>query len=109
MPDGDLTVIAGPMYAGKTGELIDRLQRRDHVAFKPIIDDRYGEEQVVTHDGTELPATPVRTDAEGMDALVDLALGRDPAVVGIDEAQFFDTVLVNAVVRLRESGLDVIA
>ena len=113
MPDhGSLEVITGPMFSGKTDELIRRLRRariaRQKVqVFYPAIDSRYaGREygKLTSHTGTEFDAAPVRSPAEILQAV-----GGDTRVAAIDEAQFFDDDLVPAVQRLVDAGLRVIA
>src|ERR1041384_2840358 len=91
---GWLEVICGSMFSGKTEELIRRLKRVEFaqqklLLFKPAIDNRYHEEQVVSHKGSSLEAIPV-TNSEEI-----LKHWKKERVVAIDEAQFFDTGLVN--------------
>lgn len=105
---GQLTVVCGSMYAGKSEELI-RLARRALYAkkkvqvFKPAIDCRYDDTAVVTHMGVQHAAVPVA----GVDELVSRIDG-DTQVVCIEEAQFFDPSLVEVVVGLADSGVEVI-
>ena len=105
---GWIEVICGSMFSGKTEELIRRLKRA-HFArqtveiFKPQIETRYDELKVVSHQGNEIMSTPVSSSS----AILLLASGID--VVGIDEAQFFDTELVNVCNQLADSGTRVIA
>lgn len=105
---GWIEVICGPMFSGKTEELLRRLRRvkiaRQRVqVFKPEIDQRYSVRQVVSHDDERIDATPVRTARELL-GLVD----PDTEVVGIDEAQFFDDELVAVVDELATSGRRVV-
>ena len=84
---GWIEVICGSMFSGKTEELIRRINRakfaNQHVEiFKPAVDVRYDEEEVVSHDQTSIEATPVET------AYNIMILAGDCDVVGIDEAQF---------------------
>ena len=86
---GSIEVICGSMFSGKTEELIRRMKRAQFAKlpveiFKPAIDIRYAEKEVVSHDSNSIPSTPV----EHSSAI--LLLGGDAKVVGIDEAQFFD-------------------
>ena len=86
---GRIEVICGSMFSGKTEELIRRLKRasfaRQRVEiFKPVLDTRYSESDVVSHDNNSIPSTPVDTSASI------LLLSSEIDVVGIDEAQFFD-------------------
>jgi thymidine kinase len=108
---GSLEVITGPMFSGKTDELIRRL-RRARIArqktqvFFPAIDSRhagYEYAKVTSHAGTEFDATPVRSGGEILGAVED-----DTRVVAIDEAQFFDDDILSVVKRLVDSGARVI-
>lgn len=107
---GDIEVICGSMFSGKTEELLRRL-RLARVAgqriqlFKPVIDDRYSTDSVVTHDGTP------RQGATNADNALDLLAKVDPAanVVGVDEAHFFDDVLVDVCIYLAHWGKRVVA
>ena len=90
---GRIEVICGSMFSGKTEELIRRLKRakfaRQSVEiFKPAIDTRYSEADVVSHEGNSIHSMPVESSYSI------LLLGSDTEVVGIDEAQFFDDNLV---------------
>jgi len=104
---GSIEVIAGSMFSGKTEELIRRLRRakiaRQRVEiFKPAIDVRYSLSDVVSHDENTIRSTPVENSANI------LLLTGDVDIVGIDEAQFFDTGLVDVVVKLADMGVRVI-
>ena len=106
---GRLHVIAGPMFAGKTEQLITRVTRarlagRDPLVLSHGLDTRGGEERLHTHSGASTPATMVTSCAE----IEDLARRHRPAVLAIDEAQFFGEGLVALVDRLLASGTDVI-
>jgi len=95
------------MFSGKTEELIRRLTRariaRQRVEiFKPALDTRYHAEDVVSHNATSIRSTPVALPAE----ILLLASGSD--VVGIDEAQFFDSSLVEVCEQLANNGIRVI-
>jgi thymidine kinase len=105
---GWIEVIVGSMFSGKSEELIRRLRRaqiaRQKVqVFKPKIDDRYSIEQIASHSGMTHISKPVMTARELMAQIED-----DTQVVGIDEGQFFDMELVNAVNHLARSGKRVI-
>jgi len=110
-PTGSLEVITGPMFSGKTDELIRRLRRariaRQKVqVFFPALDARYAGVdygKLTSHAGAEFDATPARAAEE-----IPRAVEDDTSVVAIDEAQFFDDDLVPAVGRLVASGLRVI-
>lgn len=95
------------MFSGKTEELIRRLKRatfaRQRVEiFKPAIDTRYSEEEVVSHDNNSIPSTPVDSSASI------LLFSSEIDVVGIDEAQFFDEGLVSVCNELADRGVRVI-
>lgn len=107
MRRGRIEVICGSMFSGKTEELIRRMKRakfaRQRVEiFKPAIDTRYSEEDVVSHEGNSIPSTPVESSASI------LLLGSDTEVVGIDEAQFFDDNLIDVCNELANRGTRVI-
>lgn len=104
---GWIEVIAGSMFSGKTEELIRRLKRAKFAKqkveiFKPSIDTRYSEQQVVSHDANAIHSTPVTTAANI------LLLSTDVEVIGIDEAQFFDMGLVEVCNKLAGDGIRVI-
>ena len=104
---GRIEVICGSMFSGKTEELIRRLKRasfaRQRVEiFKPVLDTRYSESDVVSHDNNSIPSTPVDTSASI------LLLSSEIDVVGIDEAQFFDEGLTDVCNELANHGVRVI-
>jgi len=104
---GWIEVISGSMFSGKTEELIRRLRRaqfaKQHVEiFKPAVDTRYDDENVVSHQGNEIRSTPVPAAAN----IRILADGCD--VIGIDEAQFFDDEIVTVCNDLANAGIRVI-
>jgi thymidine kinase len=104
---GWIEVICGSMFSGKTEELIRRLKRANIAKqkveiFKPAIDTRYHEEDVVSHNSTSIRSTPVHTSSE-----IFLYVS-DCDVVGIDEAQFFDEQIVEVCTKLADSGKRVI-
>ena len=105
---GWLEVICGPMFSGKSEEMIRRLRRAEIagqrvVIFKPRIDDRYDVDDVVSHAGVRMRGAPVGSVGE----LVARAVGHD--VVGIDEVQFFETGVVGAALSLADAGVRVVA
>jgi thymidine kinase len=105
---GHIEAIAGGMFSGKSEELVRRMRRaviaRQRVqVFKPRSDTRHDPERLITRDNRELDAVSVH-DSE--DLRTQLLLGVD--VVGIDEAQFFDSNLVNLVMDLADAGVRVI-
>ncbi len=104
---GWIEVICGSMFSGKTEELIRRLKRAQFARqkveiFKPIVDTRYHEEKVVSHDENEIRSTPVPA-AANIRLLAD-----DCDVVGIDEAQFFDDEIVTVCNDLANRGVRVV-
>lgn len=105
---GWIEVIVGPMFSGKSEELIRRLRRaeiaRQRVQiFKPKIDERYAANEIVSHSGLGIPSEAV---SKGEDVLA-LVLPRTE-VVGIDEAQFLGDELVNVCTKLADTGKRVI-
>ena len=105
---GWIEVIAGSMFSGKSEELIRRLNRariaRQKVqVFKPGIDARYSFEEIASHSGQKHVSIPVSTTAEMM-----AQVQEDTEVVGIDEGQFFDAAIIDAVNELAASGKRVI-
>ena len=104
---GWIEVIAGCMFSGKTEELIRRLKRAKFAKqkveiFKPMIDTRYDDKSVISHDSNEIHSTPVPA-AANIPILAD-----DCDVVGIDEAQFFDDEIVKVCNDLANRGVRVI-
>jgi thymidine kinase len=104
---GWIEVVCGSMFSGKTEELIRRLNRARIAKlkveiFKPVIDTRYDEEEVVSHDEKAIKSTPVESSSQI------LLYANDVDVVGIDEAQFFDQELVNVCNKLADNGVRVI-
>ncbi len=107
MRRGRVEVICGSMFSGKTEELIRRMKRAKLAKqkveiFKPSIDVRYSEEDVVSHEGHAIPSTPVENAASI------LLMGSDTDVLGIDEAQFFDEQIVDVCNELASRGIRVI-
>ncbi|MBC7720875.1 MAG: thymidine kinase [Pedobacter sp.] len=104
---GWIEVICGSMFSGKTEELIRRLKRVKIAnlkveIFKPAIDIRYDENNVVSHDANTIQSTPI----DNSQTILLLAQGAD--VVGIDEAQFFDDEIMNVCQTLALRGIRVI-
>ena len=104
---GRIEVVCGSMFSGKTEELIRRLKRakfaRQRVEiFKPSIDTRYSDEEVVSHDQNAILSTPIDSSSSI------LLLASDIDVVGIDEAQFLDEGLVQVCNELANRGIRVI-
>ena len=105
---GWLEVICGPMFSGKSEEMIRRLRRAEIagqrvVIFKPVIDDRYDAADVVSHAGARMRAVPVTSPGE----VATRANGFD--VVGMDEIQFFDEGIVEVALELAERGVRIVA
>ncbi len=104
---GRIEVVCGSMFSGKTEELIRRMKRAQFAKqkveiFKPSIDVRYSDEDVVSHDRNAIPSTPIDSSASI------LLLSSDVEVVGIDEAQFLDNHLPDVCNELANRGVRVI-
>jgi thymidine kinase len=105
--NGSIEVITGSMFSGKTEELIRRLRRAQYAGlkveiFKPSVDNRYSEDRVVSHDDKSIQSTPV----DNPSAI--LLLVGDVDVVGIDEAQFFDSSITDVCKKLADDGMRII-
>jgi thymidine kinase len=104
---GWIEVICGSMFSGKTEELIRRIKRAQFASqkieiFKPVVDNRYNDQTVTSHDSNHIPSTSV-TAATNIPILAN-----DCQVVGIDEAQFFEDNIVEVCNDLANSGMRVI-
>ncbi|MBR6882400.1 MAG: thymidine kinase [Bacteroidales bacterium] len=104
---GCIEVVCGSMFSGKTEELIRRLRRAQFAnqkiaLFKPTVDNRYSDVEVVSHDFHKLTSTPIKDPADM------LKVGPEVKVVGVDEAQFFDDSLVDVCQALANRGVRVI-
>ncbi len=104
---GRIEVICGSMFSGKTEELIRRLKRANFAhqrveIYKPAIDSRYSEKEVVSHDSNSISSISIDSSASI------LLFTSEIDVVGIDEAQFFDDGLVNVCNELANRGIRVI-
>ncbi|MDU1903691.1 MAG: thymidine kinase [Dysgonomonas sp.] len=104
---GTIEVICGSMFSGKTEELLRRLKRakiakQQIEIFKPAIDTRYSEDEVISHDKNSIHSTVVEHSSNI------LLLASNIEVVGIDEAQFFDMGLVDVCQQLADQGIRVI-
>ncbi|HOY39488.1 MAG: thymidine kinase [Bacteroidales bacterium] len=104
---GWIEVIAGSMFSGKTEELLRRLRRAKYAKqkieiYKPSVDTRYSETNVVSHDENSFPSTPVSVSSNI------LLLAGEVDVIGIDEAQFFDNGLADVCNQLANRGIRVI-
>ncbi|WP_062052026.1 thymidine kinase [Bacillus sp. JCM 19034] len=105
---GSIEIICGSMFSGKSEELIRRVRRVSYgkqlvQVFKPMIDNRYSEEEVVSHNGTKVCATPVECASDILDQVEE-----NTDVVAIDEVQFFDEMIVQVVEKLADKGKRVI-
>lgn len=105
--NGWIEVICGSMFSGKTEELIRRLKRAEFanqrlLLFKPAIDNRYSEDRVVSHKGSDFKAVVIQSSSEI------LKHWEGEMVVAVDEAQFFDANIVSAVSQLAKNGVRVI-
>ncbi len=105
---GWVEVICGPMFSGKSEELIRRVTRSKIAripvqVFKPELDNRYSNSEVVSHSELKVDATPVRDSLALIRAVHD-----STQVIGIDEGQFFDAELVEVVDYLAATGMQVI-
>ena len=104
---GRIEVVCGSMFSGKTEELIRRMRRAKFAKqnveiFKPCIDTRYSDDDVVSHDRNSIRSTPIESSGSI------LLLAEDIDVVGIDEAQFLDDGLVEVCNELANRGVRVI-
>ncbi len=104
---GWVEVICGSMFSGKTEELIRRLRRaiianQKVEIFKPDLDKRYSDTEVVSHNQNAIPSTPVTSSQQI------LLLTTEVDVVGIDEAQFFDSGITEVVLELANRGIRVV-
>lgn len=105
--NGWIEVVCGSMFSGKTEELIRRMRRAEFAKmkveiFKPRIDNRYHDQDVVSHDQTAIRSTVIEHSSQL------LLLAGDIEVVGIDEAQFFDDGLPEVCNQLANQGIRVI-
>jgi len=104
---GSIEVICGSMFSGKTEELLRRMKRAQIAKqqieiFKPALDTRYSDYDVVSHDKNSIASTPVEHSSNI------LLLASNIEVVGIDEAQFFDMGLIDVCQQLADQGVRVI-
>lgn len=104
---GEITLYWGTMYSGKTSALINELIKacEGAICFKPVIDNRYSDDCVVSHDGIQFPATPIQKASE-----IFLLLDNKITTIGIDEASLFedDPSFIPTVLKLRDMGYHVI-
>lgn len=105
---GSIEVVCGPMFSGKTEELIRRVKRAQIAKqkiqiFKPLIDNRYSKTKVVSHSSLKVEALPVANSTDIIDKVFD-----STRIVAIDEVQFFDSEIIDVISRLARRGLRVI-
>jgi thymidine kinase len=108
---GWVEVITGSMFSGKTEELLRRLRRAEIAgqsvaAFKPRLDDRYGEATIGSHNGRQWDATVVDSEGEGVWEIRDRLNGEE--VVAVDESNFFSDELVDVCEALAADGRRVV-
>ena len=106
---GYIEAVVGPMYSGKSEDLIRRLKiakiaKQEVIVFKPCIDNRYSKEDVVSHSGISIRAIAINHTEEIHKYITD-----ETQVVGIDEVQFFDEGIVAVALELADKGIRVIA
>ena len=106
---GYIEAVVGPLYSGKSEEIIRRLKRakiakQEVIVFKPCIDNRYSKEDVVSHSGISIRAIAINHTEEIHKYITD-----ETQVVGIDEVQFFDEGIVEVALELADKGIRVIA
>ena len=104
---GWIEVVCGSMFSGKTEELLRRMRRAEiakqrTVIFKPLMDTRYSEDEVVSHSQMKSPSIPIEDPGEI------LSYAKDYDVIGIDEGQFFSMKLVEVCDRLADQGKRII-
>lgn len=105
---GYIEMVVGPMYSGKSEELIRRLKRakiakQEVIVFKPSIDNRYSQEDVVSHSGVAIQAVAIND----LNKIWDYILPQTQ-VVGFDEVQFFEEGIIEIVIKLADKGIRVI-
>lgn len=105
---GWIEVICGSMFSGKTEELIRRVHRTEFAkqkcqVFKPIIDNRFDEEHIVSHNKAKAPSKKIKTASEILDFL-----DANTEIVAIDEVQFFGSEIVDVCIRIADLGKRVI-
>jgi thymidine kinase len=114
---GSIEVICGPMFSGKTEELIKRINRtvyakQTSMVFKPEMDNRYSDKDICSHNGTAIRSTTVKSAKEIEVAIQNYQAtneGNLPEVIAIEEIQFFDEDIVQLVYDLKCYGVRVVA
>ena len=107
---GCIEIICGPMFSGKTEELIRRLKRsiiakKKILVFKPKIDNRYSDDCIVTHNNNSIESISID---DGLEKNI-LTLSKDINTIGIDEVQFFNKEIVSICIELSKRGKRIIA
>ena len=110
---GALEVVCGPMFSGKSEELIRRLKRvqisgKSFLLFKPSIDNRYDASHVVSHDHRKLEAIVTGTDKDAIMEIENLVNEKQPEVIGFDEGNFYDPYLIEVVSKWVSGGRRVV-
>lgn len=105
---GYIEMVVGPMYSGKSEELIRRLKRaeiakQEVIAFKPSIDNRYSQDDVVSHSGAAINAIAIDDLSKIWDYITP-----ETQVAGFDEVQFFEKGIIEIVIKLADMGIRVI-
>ena len=105
---GSIEIVCGPMFSGKTEELIRRVKRAQIAKqkvqiFKPSVDDRYHESDIVSHSSQAIQSVPVPSSLDILDRVFD-----STRVVAIDEVQFFDDDIIMVAAKLARRGVRVI-
>ncbi|MBI4174289.1 MAG: thymidine kinase [Candidatus Aenigmarchaeota archaeon] len=99
---GSLEVVCGPMFSGKSEELIRRMKRvqisgKKFVIFKPAIDDRYDANYIVSHDQRKLDAVRTGIDKAAIQKICEIIDAEDPEVIGFDEGNFYDPSIIGPI------------
>jgi thymidine kinase len=107
---GKITLIVGPMYSGKTSELLSLVEiydlgKKSFLVFKPSIDTRYSEDHIVTHTGSKVKAISVENSSD-IERKLD-HFEKPLQGVFIDEVNFFDEGLIDVVKRTIQKGINV--
>ncbi len=107
MKEGKLTVIVGPMYSGKTSELISfveiyTLGKKKIRVFKPAVDDRYDKASIVSHTNAKVEAIAIKKPED-----IENLISNDERAVFIDEIQFLAPSLYNVILNLTKKGINV--
>lgn len=112
--DGQLEVICGPMFSGKSEELIRRIRRvqisgKPFLLFKPRIDSRYDPNSIISHDARKLEAIPTGIDRTALAEIEKAVAASSAEVIAFDEVHFYDPMLAESIKRWVGSGKRVIA